>query len=623
MVQYGELYVICLPESIFIVFQAGVVSEWSNDCQRFLLEHFDTIQNSPSHIYHSALPLSPHTSWLYRYYIAEASSVVKIIMRLPTGQGAYSRTILLDNTQTLSCHNNSIAAGSESGDITILDAITGSQSAILSGHEDSVSCVVFSPDGTLLVSGSWDKTVKLWDVQTGGVVKTFFGHTGSVLSVSISADSTTIASGSNDKTIRLWSIQMGGCYHMIQQHQAVCHVIFSPKDPQHLISRCVSEVWQWDANGCQIRLPFAGSHVAFSSDGTQFVSCYKKDIVVHNLSSEETATEFQTADNSYLCCFSPDNRLLAVAAYKTIYCYDITTSAPQLVVTFIDHTEWITSLVFSSTTTLVSASEDNSIKFWQVGAQSTDPAITNLGSTFFPFTRIKSIILQSKERIAITCASHGVIRAYDISTGICRASHQAPPKSHYLRDVQFVNSRLILVWYADNKIHVWDAKSGALLWETDKPQHKIYDLRISGDGSKVFGLFGHSYMANSNFIWAWSLQTGEAVGGVIFEGMQGSGSLIVDGLKVWACSTYSYQKGWDFGITGSAPMELPNISTPPSPSRLWNPQQAWIMNQATGEVVFQLSGRYANPCCVQCNDSCLVAGYRSGEILILDLTNVK
>ena len=121
--------------------------------------------------------------------------------------------------------------GSRPGDITILDATTGSQIAVLSEHKMEVNCVTFSSDGTLLVSGSDDKTVKLWDIQTGGVIKTFSGHTNWVWSVSISADCTTNASGSFDNTIRLWNIQTGECYHTIEQQGDVRHVSFSPTDP--------------------------------------------------------------------------------------------------------------------------------------------------------------------------------------------------------------------------------------------------------------------------------------------------------------------------------------------------------------------------------------------------------
>jgi WD40 repeat protein len=77
----------------------------------------------------------------------------------------------------ISCWNNTVAVGSAHRDIVILDAITGSQTAILSGHTDEVNSVVFSSDGRSLVSGSDDKTVKLWDMQTGGAIKTFSGHT--------------------------------------------------------------------------------------------------------------------------------------------------------------------------------------------------------------------------------------------------------------------------------------------------------------------------------------------------------------------------------------------------------------------------------------------------------------
>jgi len=200
-----------------MIFQAGVASKWTSDSQRFLLEKFDAINNSPPHIYHSALSLSPSSSWLKKCYSAKLSEIVKVVKGLPADWGMCSCAVILDSfTHTLSYHNNSIAVGSELGDIIILNAITGGQIAALSGHAGEVKCLTFSPDGTSLASGSDDCTVKFWDIQTGGVVKTFSGHTRLVLSVSISTDCTIIASGSSDDTICLWNIQIGKCQCVIR-----------------------------------------------------------------------------------------------------------------------------------------------------------------------------------------------------------------------------------------------------------------------------------------------------------------------------------------------------------------------------------------------------------------------
>ena len=143
---------ICLLEHILMVFQTGAASEWANDVQRFLLEHFDIIQNSPSQIYHSALPLSPPSSWLYKHYLAKGPPIVNVVKGSPAGWGVYSQTTLLGSfTWTLSHHKNSIAVGSWSGAIIVLDVTTGSWLSVLYGHTREVNCIVFSSDGTSLV----------------------------------------------------------------------------------------------------------------------------------------------------------------------------------------------------------------------------------------------------------------------------------------------------------------------------------------------------------------------------------------------------------------------------------------------------------------------------------------
>ena len=188
------------------------------------------------------------------------------------GWGTCTRTISYhDYTIALAYWNNTIAAGLDSGDIIVFNALTGTQTATMSGHTGSITSLTYSLDGTLLVSGSHDMTIKLWDVQTGGVIKTFCGHTDEVRSVSILADNTMIASGSSDQTICLWNIETGD-HSVVECKDKVTIVCFSPINSQLLLSSCGGTVQQWNIHGHQIGPTIYGNHVAFSPDGTQFVS---------------------------------------------------------------------------------------------------------------------------------------------------------------------------------------------------------------------------------------------------------------------------------------------------------------------------------------------------------------
>ena len=542
MVYIGELYVeYLLRRSMLMLIQAGASCKWVNDSQRLLLEWFDVICESPSQLYCLALQFCPSSSWLHKCYTTKLSQEIRVVKGDTVEWGKCFRTVMLDHLPwVLACWKDTIAAGLSSGDIITLDGITGSQTAVLSGHTYNAAALTFSPDGTSLVSGSKDKTIKLWDVQTGGVVKTFHGHTGYVDSVSVSADCAMIASGSQDMTIRLWIIQTAECHRIIEQQDWRIHVKFSPSNSQQLISVSGNKIQQWDINGHQTSSIHNGSHATFCLDGTQFVSCQGKTVVVQNSHSGVLVAKNCVANGrTRYCCFSPNGRLIAFAANSTAYIWDITGSDLHPIKSFVGHTSNITSLAFASSSTLISSSHDKSVKFWQISALSTDTVMTNPESTPFAPAPINSVTLQATDSIAISTDADGVVKTWDISTGLCKASFQTPFKNHSGSCVRLIAGRLISAWYVDTDdvmegvpsgTHIWDVENGKHLRNVGTSRsHDNLGIKISEDGSKIFSL-------SSSRIWSWSVQTGMLLGEADLGFSKHKIFFTVDGSRVWAHS---------------------------------------------------------------------------------------
>ena len=103
--------------------------------------------------------------------------------------------------------------------------------------------------------------------------------------------------------------------------------------------------------------------------------------------------------------------------------------------------------------------------------------------------------------------------------------------------------------------------------------------------------------------------------------------LYVDGSKIWVCFEDSSTQGWDFGISGSSPIQLSNTSLGKPHLDLiggtkWNTGPCIIKDTVTGKEVLQLTRGYARPYEVQWDGQYLVAGYQSGEVLILEFKHV-
>ena len=99
----------------------------------------------------------------------------------------------------------------------------------LEGHTDSISRIVFSPDGRTLASASGDRTIRLWDVATGTHQHILSGHESWIPSITFSHNGLALASADSNGKIRLWNVTTGQYRVTLEGHNSsVRSVAFSP-----------------------------------------------------------------------------------------------------------------------------------------------------------------------------------------------------------------------------------------------------------------------------------------------------------------------------------------------------------------------------------------------------------
>ena len=85
----------------------------------------------------------------------------------------------------------------------IWDAASGKQIAVLS-DASRVASAAFSPDGSRIVTASLINTARIWDAASGSRIAVLNGHISSLTSAAFSPDGSRIVTASRDRTARIW-----------------------------------------------------------------------------------------------------------------------------------------------------------------------------------------------------------------------------------------------------------------------------------------------------------------------------------------------------------------------------------------------------------------------------------
>ncbi len=96
---------------------------------------------------------------------------------------------------------------------------------VFGGHLDAVTMGKFVPDGTAVVTASFDQTARLWDIKSGSELRKYTQHTGPILSLAVGGNGTTLVTGGQDNTVRIWDLPLGKPIRVIEGHQKQVNAI--------------------------------------------------------------------------------------------------------------------------------------------------------------------------------------------------------------------------------------------------------------------------------------------------------------------------------------------------------------------------------------------------------------
>jgi WD40 repeat protein/predicted Ser/Thr protein kinase len=99
----------------------------------------------------------------------------------------------------------------------------------MEGHNNRIIDVAFTPDGTQVVSGGYDRTIRRWDVATGRELARIEELPQGVYSVGVAADGRTVVAGlARDTSLHLWDSSTNELRTVASEHQAsIPKVVFS------------------------------------------------------------------------------------------------------------------------------------------------------------------------------------------------------------------------------------------------------------------------------------------------------------------------------------------------------------------------------------------------------------
>ncbi|KEP49126.1 putative vegetative incompatibility protein HET-E-1 [Rhizoctonia solani 123E] len=629
LLQYVPLWieVLSLKRALFFsIGSAALMKQASSDLyelaskvQTFVIDYASwPISNYTPHIYLSALPFSPLSSYYSSRFKGPFEISGAILSRIH--QAALSTWELEStiSTAVFSPKGDRIILGGNSGTITVQKTHDGKHLfRPHTAHKGPVASVGVSRDGTKMVTGSHDMTLSVWDTYDGSlVVGPFHGHTGRVTSVAFSPDIMHVASGSDDCTIGIWSLHDATTpTRLLTGHTATVNSISFSSDGIHLISGssdCTARIWNVFSGATILALPVSERPVTlaeFTSNGSEFVcfSAYDPDGHAHlsytahyNISLWNTSNGALLKSSNHeevsLVAISPRRNQFAGVVGHSINVWDMHYGNRPIAGPFNGHSGNIVAMNFSDDgTRIVSASDDLTVRVWNVHGelnQAETPSntpwriipkmvalapnqrfiatseFTNINvfdldththttssSTSQMISPVKYLQISPDATRVFSVHTSGTIYTWDAHTvKLIDGPRRCSTSLSILSAACSIDGTRVATYYSD-AIEIWDTSRSVTLCKLTGGSYSLTDTIIfSHTGNRILTITKEGILSKSSGIDVWEVDSGARVTGPIFSAEGKALDLSPDGTYV-ACCTSVDQTDYDLKLINTTTEE--------------------------------------------------------------------
>jgi WD40 repeat protein len=218
----------------------------------------------------------------------------------------------------------------------------------LEKHVAPITALAISHDGRLAISGDLNGNIVLWDTKSWKAIHEFEAHPFSILSLGFGADDRTFFTGSSDSSMKIWDTQTHQLIHSNFGHTS-----------------------------------FGFETVALAADGKLLATgSADKTILLWDYSSGAQQGELigHTGTITGIVFFADGKRIATSGLDGTIGVWDATSKT--LKGFLLGHEAGITDLAYIAPNSLVSASEDKTIRFWDLGTMACIGTIYTDGKSY-------------------------------------------------------------------------------------------------------------------------------------------------------------------------------------------------------------------------------------------------